>query len=120
VFREGAITLSAGAQREQLQKFKAQLDDGLKAVDYVALVSDSEGLADEEFRPLAERAIEVSKSVGVQVVFLVVGSRERPDQSIPAAAGAPVFYLRNGFGEKDLEPFRAYIAQDMKAGFRQP
>jgi hypothetical protein len=119
VFREGAVTLSAGAQPKQLENLQNSLEGGLKALDYVVFLSDGAGFNDVVFRPLVERAIEVSRAAGVQVIFLMVGSKERPDHLLPAAAGCPVFYLRDKFGEMDLEPFRAYIAQDMQAGFRQ-
>jgi hypothetical protein len=120
VFREGAITLSERAQLMQLENLKSSLDKGLRALDYIAFVTDEQGLTDATFRPLIERTMELSKSVGVQVVFLIIGSDQRPDRVLPAAAGSPAFYLRTGFGEIDLEAFRAYIAQDMQAGFRQP
>jgi hypothetical protein len=120
VFREGAITWGRDAQTKQLESLKSALDRGLEAIDYVAFVTDGEGFSDSVFRPLVERTVEISTSVGVQVVFMIVGTTQRPDQFLPAAAGNPVFYLRDKFGEIDLEPFRQYVAQDMKAGFRQP
>ncbi len=120
VFREGAITLSSEAQPKQIEHLKGMLDDGLRALDYVVFLVDREGLSDETFRTLIERTIEKSKPVGVQVIFLTVGCNDRPDRFISSAAGTPAFYLREDFGEIDLEPFRTYIAQDMKAGFRQP
>jgi hypothetical protein len=119
VFREGAVTLSADAQPKQPEKLQESLERGLKALDYVVFLTDRAGFNDGTFRPLVERAIEVSRTAGAQVVFLMVGDKERPDQLLPAAAGCPAFYLRDSFGEIDLEPFRAYIAQDMQAGFRQ-
>ncbi len=119
VFREGAVTLSAEAQPKQLENLQESLDRALKALDYVVFLADKAGFNDGTFRPLVERAIEISRTAGVQAVFLVVGDKERADQLLPAAAGCPAFYLRDKFGEMDLEPFRAYIAQDMQAGFRQ-
>ena len=119
VFREGAVTLSAEAQPKQLEKLRESLDRGLKALDYVVFLTDRAGLNDGTLRPLVERAIEVSRNAGTQVVFLMVGDKERPDQLLPSAVGCPAFYLRDKFGEMGLEPFRAYIAQDMQAGFRQ-
>jgi SIR2-like domain len=119
VFREGAVTLSAEAQTKQLEKLQESLERGLKALDYVVFLTDRVGFNDGTFRPLIERAIEVSRTAGAQVVFLMVGDKERPDQLLPAAVGCPAFYLLDKFGEKDPEPFRAYIAQDMRAGFRQ-
>ncbi len=120
VFREGAITWSRDAQAKQLERLQESLDGGLRAIDYVAFVTDKEGFADTTFRPLVERAIDTSRSAGVQVVFLVIGTTERPEHFVPSAAGSPVFYLKDKFGEMDLEVFRQYIAQDMRAGFRQP
>jgi hypothetical protein len=120
VFREGAITLSADAQPHQLDKLIQSVDGGLRALDYLTFVIDEQGFSDEMFQNLIGRTIETSKTPGVQVIFLVVGSNQRPEHFIPIAAGYPVFFLRANFGERDLEPFRTYIAQDMQAGFRQP
>jgi hypothetical protein len=120
VFREGAITLSEAAQPSQMEHLKEMLDGEMRALDYVVFVVDREAFSDEAFCTLIERTIEKSEPVGVQVLFFAVGCHDRPDRFIPSAAGTPVFYLREGFGECDLEPFRTYIAQDMKAGFRQP
>jgi hypothetical protein len=119
VFREGAVTLSADAQPKQLEILQDSLEHGLKALDYVVFLTGTAGFNDRAFRPLVERTLVISRTAGVQVIFLMVDSKERPDQLLPAAAGCPAFYLRDRFGEMDLEPFRAYIAQDMQAGFRQ-
>lgn len=119
LFREGAVTLSSDAQAKQIDALKGALDRGFTALRYLAFVVDKEGFADTTFLPLIESTIEKSKVAGTRVIFLVVGSSVAPDEFVPAAAGCPVFYLKEKFGEMDLETLRGYIAQQMKARVQQ-
>lgn len=119
IFREGAITLSAGAQPEQLAKLREGVKKGLTALDYVVLLVDDLSFENPEFVELIEKADKEAKSRGIQLIFLVVGASRRPNYLQSKFPGSPTFYLSEAFGEKDLQGFRDYIAQDMKGGFKQ-
>ena len=119
IFREGAVTLSAGAQPEQLEKLRQRVKEGLTALDYLVFLVDDLSFENNEFIELIEKAQEEAKSRGVQVIFLVVGASRRPNYLQTKFPSSPTFYLSEAFGEKDLQGFRDYIAQDMKGGAKQ-
>jgi hypothetical protein len=120
LFREGAVTLSDKPQRhEQLQHFDKSLDEGMKAIDYLLLVANTDAIDQKgDFLSKVERAFQVAPSAGVQVIFLIVGATKRPT-FLSQNANAPAFYVDNGFSEKDLVLLRSYIAQDIRMGHRQ-
>lgn len=118
IFREGAITLSAGAQQEHLKYLREALDDSLKTVDHLVFIIDPKALEDTDFVALIDRSLRVANSAGVQVIFMVVGVQEKPEYVRCSAAASPVFYLREGFGESDLAAFREYIAQQVPDSLR--
>jgi hypothetical protein len=120
IFREGAITLSAGAQPKQLDSLRAGVSEGLVALDYLVFLVDEASLTNDEFAQLVERAELDAESRGVQLVFLVIGEHRRLEFLQSKFASSPTFYLPEGFGEKHLQGFREYISEDMKGGFRQP
>lgn len=120
IFREGAITLSAGAQPKQLDSLREGISKGLTALDYVVFLVDGASFANEEFTELVDRAQADATSRGVQLIFLVIGEPARPAYLQSRFASSPTFYLPEGFGEKHLQSFREYVAEDMKGGFRQP
>lgn len=92
---------------------------GLTALDYLVLLVDDLSFENNEFIELIEKAQEKAKSRGVQVIFLVVGASRRPNYIQTRFPRSPTFYLSEAFGEKDLQGFRDYIAQDMKGGAKQ-
>jgi hypothetical protein len=66
--------LSAGAQPEQLEKLREGVKNGLTALDYLVLLVDYLSFENPEFVKLIEKAQEVARSRGVQVIFLVGGA----------------------------------------------
>lgn len=120
LFREGAIVLSESYQRhEQLRYLDKELDEGMKAEDYILFVVDVNTLDGKgDFIAKVERALQVAKSVGVQVIFLIVGALKRPN-FLSKNSIAPTFYVDESFSEKDLVLMRSYIAQDIRMGYRQ-
>ncbi|HKW96487.1 MAG TPA: hypothetical protein VJN43_02090 [Bryobacteraceae bacterium] len=94
------------------------LDNSLKTVDHLLFVTDAKGFEDGAFVALIDRSLQVATSTGVQVIFMVIGTRQRPEYLRHSAPSSPVFYLREGFGERDLEPLREYIAQQVDDSLR--
>ncbi len=120
LFREGAVTRSEGAQEDQIAKLEESLNDNLRACDYVVFVADAPSFDTESpFLRLIERTRQVAGKVGVQVIFLPVGTQKRPRYLAREASSYPTFYLEKGFSEKDLLEVSTFIAQDLRAGRRQ-
>ncbi len=78
IFREGAITLSAGAQPKQLDSLREGVSKGLVALDYVVFLVDGTSFTNGEFAELVEKAQVDATSRGVQLIFLVIGEPTRP------------------------------------------
>jgi hypothetical protein len=75
-------------------------------------VTGGKGPAQKRFRRIAD-------SGRCQVIFLVIGAKQRAELLAKRAPLSPTFYLRPAFGEKDLEPFGAYLVQDSVGGLKQ-
>jgi hypothetical protein len=118
VFREGAITWGRAAQERQVQQLQEQVGARLRTTDYLVFVCDDETFIGG-FSGLIEQSLLTAGEVGVQVIFLVIGAKRRPEFLAKRAPLSPTFYLGPTFGEKDLEPFRAYLVQDSIGGFKQ-
>ncbi len=120
IFREGAITWSAEAQSNQLTSLKSSLKTGLRALDYLVFLVDYHTFDDRMMRRILSSSKKAAEASGVQIIFLVVGCSQRPMYLHKNYPSNPTFFFPEGFGEKDLEEFRRYVAQDMRGGFRQP
>lgn len=119
LFREGAITLSEEPQRSQWTDLKASISTGLRPLDHLVFVVTERSLDTADTHETIVAAIEAAKANNVLVIFLAVGFRGRPTLLAEAASTSPVFFLNAAFSESDLEPFRRYLSEDLKGGFRQ-
>lgn len=119
LFREGAVTLCEEAQLNQLAHLKESISDDLFALDYVIFIADKNTLQkNTKFLNIIKKTKEKAKIVGVQIIFVVIGATKRPKISKEHICD-PIFYLNEGFSEKDLSLLISYISQDVKMGLRQ-
>ncbi len=119
IFREGATTLSTDAQENQLKHLNENILNNFYATDYLIFIVDEITINDNnEFLIQIQKSIEISKIVGVQIMFLVVGANQR--LSLLSKTQAPTFYVSKDFSEKDLINLLSYIRQDLSMGIRQP
>ena len=65
-------------------------------------------------------ALLVAAQASVHLVFVAAGFDRRPAFLDAEAPSSPVFLVRAHFSERDLEPFRLYLAENVRGGFRQP
>lgn len=120
LFREGAVTMSQDPQERQWQKLKETLADGFAALDHLVFLVTPQSLEASEVVNTIAESLSVAETAGVLVVFLAVGFDSRPKSLATSAPGSPIFLLRESFSETDLEPFRQFLAEDIKGGHRQP
>ena len=120
VFREGAITLGQEPQLSQWSHLTKSIGEGLPALDYLVFLVTRSTPTDPDTLKTIASALRTAEKVGVHTVFLAVGLDERPQYLGRMAPSSPVFLLRLAFSESDLGPFRQYLAEEIKGGFRQP
>ena len=120
VFREGAITRSLEPQQSQWKVLRKELSRGLPCLDYLVLLVSPRSLMDTDMRNVIIAAHSAAMAAGSLVIFLAVQFSERPKLLAQLAPQCPIFIIPRSFGELDLEPFRQYLAEDIKGGYRQP
>jgi|GEM_PF-3722946 len=120
VFREGAVTLSEKPQRSQWERLKKSVATGLTVVDDLVFLVTPASLALSDVTETVTLAVRGAIAAGVHVVFLAAGFKSRPAFLADVAPTSPVFLLNAAFSESDLEPFRRYLAEAIRGGFRQP
>jgi SIR2-like domain len=108
LFREGAITLSKEPQQDQLKDLGEKIAEGFEALDYLLFVVNANALNEGDFFSKVKDTLTLAPSKGVQIMFLVVGESERPTY-LTKNVNLPVFYVDDGFSEKDLMLLRSYI-----------
>lgn len=119
-FRAGAVTLAEGFRSKQLEHLRDSIGHDLFATDYLIFVLEEPYSNIGEYNELMLAAINKAKTADVGVIFLVIGAEGRPELVKEHAPFAPVFYLPQGFSEKEMQKIRNYIEQDLIGGIRQP
>jgi len=111
LFREGAVVWALDqTSTRQLDALRRDRDTELRYVDHVVLLLDK-GPVPSPYSGLVAKALACALRTGVQVLILAIGTHTRPSFAAKHAPAAPIFYLEEGFSERDLAPIRDYLIQ---------
>jgi len=121
LFKNGAAGAGLESDGRHLAHLPRTIEDRVQCVDYAfVMLSSAVEHASTAYGKLVLEFARVARDNDVQLVFMVVGDPVRPRLLATEGIQAPVFYVPNGFSESDLVGLRAYIEQDLRAGYRQP